>query len=126
MLISPWKLVLLVPVVSLLSACGGGGSPSDGTVPLKVSPGEITISDAKSGCPGFVSGIDVMVTGGTSPYTIHNPIPQAIVLSTFRVDRAGQSFHFDALGGCLDNIPLTVTDADANSVDFVINRSSVQ
>lgn len=124
--ISHWKLVLLVPVASLLTACGGGGSPGDGTVPLEVKPGEITISDATSGCPGFVRGVDVMVTGGNSPYTIHNPIPQAIALTTSRVDRAGQSFHFDALGGCLDNIPLTVTDADANSVDFVINRTYAQ
>lgn len=118
-----WKLVLFVPMVSFLTACGGGGSVGDGTVPLEVTPGEITISDEASGCPGLVRGIDVMVIGGSSPYTIHNPIPQAIVLSTYRVDRAGESFHFDALGGCLDNIPLTVTDADANSVDFVINRT---
>ena len=63
-----------------------------------------------------------MVTGGDSPYTIHNPVPQAVVLSTRRVDHAGEIFHFDVLGGCLDNVPLTITDSDGNSVDFVINR----
>ena len=63
-----------------------------------------------------------MVTGGNSPYRTHNPVPQAVVLSYGRVDRAGEIFHFDVLGGCLDSVPLTITDSDANSVDFVINR----
>lgn len=122
MLISRWKLALAVPMVSLLASCGGGGSVNDGTVPLEVSPSEVTVTDGAQGCPSFVRGIDVMVAGGDAPYTIHNPIPQAIVLSTSRVDRAGHSFHVDLLGGCLDNIPLVVTDDDGNSVDFVINR----
>lgn len=94
----------------------------DGTVPLAVNPSEITLTGTGGRCGGFARGIDVMVTGGNSPYTIHNPVPQAVVLSTGLVERAGEIFHFDVLGGCLDNVPLTITDSDANSVDFVVNR----
>jgi hypothetical protein len=98
---------------------------NDGTVPLAVTPATIAIKDATQGCPGASSGVDVMIVGGDGPFTIHNPLPQSIALSTLRVDRSGQSFRVAGLGGCLDAIPLTVTDADANRVDFVISRTFV-
>ena len=114
------KISLLVLGALSLSACGGGGSESDGTVPLALSPAKIDVSSP--GCASAVRGPEVKVAGGDPPYFIHNPFPHLITLSTNVVQRAGETFRVDLVGGtCLTDITLQVTDRDANSIDFVLN-----
>lgn len=114
---------LVVSVLLLLAGCGGGGSEGDGTVPLALSPSKIDASSA--GCAISIRGPDVKVSGGVPPYSIHNPLPEWVALSTSWVPNAGGSFRVDLVGGaCVSEIPLRVTDRDANSVDFIVNYKS--
>lgn len=102
------------------AGCGGGGSVNDGTVPLQLSPDKAEITSES--CRGPVRGPDVMVTGGVPPFTIHNPYPNHISLSATSLRESGESFRIDLLGGaCLSKVPVQVTDADANTVSFVVD-----
>lgn len=102
------------------AGCGGGGSVNDGTVPLQLSPDRVEISSES--CRGPIRGPEVMVTGGVPPFTIHNPYPAYIRLSETSLRESGESFRIDLLGGaCLTKVPVQVTDADANTVSFVID-----
>ena len=122
----PWKFVPVLPVFAVLASCGGGGSVNDGTGELTLKPSTVKVSSSVQGCPGYAQGLNVMVTGGDGPYIIFNPIPQSIALSTTRVAKGGESFRIDVLGGCLDSVPLTVTDSDGNTADFVVSRVYVK
>lgn len=103
-----------------VAGCGGGGSVNDGTVPLQLSPEKVEIRS--EACMGPVRGPEVMVTGGVPPFTIHNPYPNHIRLSETALRESGESFRIDILGGaCLTKVPVQVTDADANTVSFVID-----
>lgn len=107
--------------VAGLVACGGGGSVDDGTVPLSVTPKEIVLRSAH--CQGSGTGPRIMISGGVEPYTIHNPFPEWILLSSTYVDQAGDTVQVSVRGGaCLDTVPLTVTDADANTVEFTFTH----
>jgi hypothetical protein len=117
----PFRFLALVSFAVVLSACGGGGSVDDGTVDLTVTPSEIELSSPR--CGGSGAGPKLMVYGGVEPYVIHNPIPSRVQLSTTFLRNAGGTIDvFIVGGGCLDAIPFTVTDADANTVTFTISH----
>ncbi|MDO9253363.1 MAG: hypothetical protein Q7U48_17660 [Hydrogenophaga sp.] len=122
-MLSKFRFLVVVTVAATLTACGGGGSVDDGTVELTVTPAEVVLTSA--GCAGSGVGPKVMVFGGVEPYTIHNPFPAHIRLSSSYVANAGDSFDVTVLGGaCLDAIPLTITDGDTNTVTVSITHSS--
>jgi hypothetical protein len=112
------SLGLCIAVAS--AGCGGGGSVNDGTVPLQLSPDKVDVfSDS---CSGPIRGPEVLVTGGVPPITIHNPFPQYIRLSTTALRESGETFRVDMIGGaCLTDVPIQITDADANTLNLVVN-----
>lgn len=107
----------------LLASCGGGGSVGDGTVKLTASPAKIEISSATC---GYVSGPTVTVYGGVAPYTLKNPLPRSIGLSTDRISGAGGSFKIDTIGGCFATLPVLILDSDGNTFEFEITHSFVE
>ncbi len=117
------SLVLMPLIASIVAAgCGGGGSIDDGTVALSATPAEISIKSAK--CAASGAGPRVMVYGGVEPYTIYNPLPNQIKLSPAYVKDAGDSFEVFVVGGtCLDTIPLTITDSDANVITITVSHT---
>lgn len=113
----------VAPLLLSLTACGGGGSESDGTVSLALSPAKIEASSPL--CRDSANGLDVRISGGVAPYSIHNPVPEWIGLSTTLVQHSGQSFRVSLVGGaCLADIPLQVTDRDANTVEFIVSHKA--
>ncbi len=103
-----------------IAGCGGGGSVNDGTVPLQLSPGKVDIYSES--CRGPVRGPEVLVTGGVPPFTIHNPYPNYIRLSATALRESGETFRVDMIGGaCLMDVPIQITDGDANAVSLVVN-----
>ena len=113
-------LASAVGVAGALASCGGGGSVDDGTVKLNATPQEIVFTSPE--CAG--SGeLRVMVSGGVEPYSIFNPLPSAIRLSSSFIKEAGDYFTvFVRAGACMDEIPLTITDSDANTVTVTITH----
>ena len=117
-----FRLLISVSVATALAACGGGGSVDDGTVELTATPATISLTSTE--CAGSGAGPQVMVFGGVEPYSIHNPVPNHIRLSTHFIRNAGESVDVFVVGGaCLDAIPLTITDSDANTVTVTITHT---
>ena len=120
----PIKLrnLAIAAATAALVSCGGGGSVDDGTVDLTVTPSNVDISS--SNCRGVGAAVRVMIYGGVEPYTIHNPVPNHIQLSRTFVEDSGDSVDIFLLGkGCLDAIPFTITDADANTTTFSVTHT---
>ncbi|MDR2127905.1 MAG: hypothetical protein LBP52_02405 [Burkholderiaceae bacterium] len=117
------SLVLAALIASIAAVgCGGGGSIGDGTLPLEATPGKILVKSAGCSASGF-AGPRIMVYGGVEPYTIHNPWPEQIQLSTTYLEDAGDSFEVSLTGGmCLDAIELTIIDSDANVQTVTISH----
>ena len=90
---------------------------TDGSAVLSVIPGGTTTitGPLQNVCS---TGVDVSfyIFGGTPPYTIAFPIPQAITLVGSPVFASGG--HFDAItnGACFDSIPFAITDATGRTI----------
>lgn len=105
------SLRLLAPVLmlSLLTACGGGGNESGPPDEVFLSATSINV-----GSPGFCitgTGPEVHVYGGTPPYSLANSVPLGMQLNKSQVQNSGESFVITFTNGvCMENMPITVED----------------
>jgi hypothetical protein len=101
--------IAALALMTLLTACGGGGNESGPTDSLFLS-----VSSVKVGSPGNCvtgAGPEVHVYGGTPPYTLSNSVPQGILLNKTVVQNSGESFSVGFINGvCLDKMPITIED----------------
>ncbi len=116
------KLASLVSLGSLaaLTACGGGGDVGDGQTEFTVSPPSVNLTSAGTTCP-LNDGFMVFALGGTAPYTIRNPLPNQIALSTDTITKAGEGVTVRLKGGCFSSIPLSFTDGTGKTVSTSVS-----
>ena len=113
-------LVLLCAAVFTLSGCGGGGSMDDGQTPLSVSPDSVTLTSSTGVCLPAV-GPKVFALGGTAPYSLRNPLPDAIGLSSDTIARSGEGVTISFKGGCMQSIPIVFIDSIGNTATLEVN-----
>lgn len=96
--------------IAALAACGGGGNESGPPDDLAVSPASYTQSWGGEGCYRG-KGPKIFIYGGQPPYEIFNPLPQAMTLSTQKVEKSGDNFQITFINGwCMDNIEISIED----------------
>jgi len=61
----------------------------DGQTPLSVSPETVTLTSSTDVCLP-AAGPTVFALGGTAPYSLRNPLPDAIGLSSDTIARSGR------------------------------------
>ncbi|MBV2217487.1 MAG: hypothetical protein KUL84_09940 [Diaphorobacter sp.] len=113
-------LVLSCAAVFTLSGCGGGGSMDDGQTPLSVSPETVTLTSSTDVCLP-AAGPTVFALGGTAPYSLRNPLPDAIGLSSDTIARSGEGVTITFKGGCMQAIPIVIIDSIGNTAIFRVN-----
>jgi hypothetical protein len=92
-----------------LVACGGGGNELGPVEEIQLSQTSLKVTGAPGAC-AVGGGIKIYIYGGFPPYKLYNSVPSFVVLDKAVVNKAGESFTIDFVGGCLDNMPITVTD----------------
>ena len=65
---------------------------------------------------------EIFVFGGTPPYTISNPAPNAFLTNTSVVNFSGGSFRITPSGICATNITFAVTDAAGRTTTVTVNN----
>jgi hypothetical protein len=108
---------------SMLASCGGGGSTVDGLEPISVTPSTLDVT-SKNGCAGQGSIVTVYISGGTPPYFVRNPIPDAIAIAPSVVGSPGGTFVVSLKGGCFTTIPLNVVDSVGKNTNFSLSYTS--
>jgi hypothetical protein len=104
-----------------LLACGGGGNVNDGQTPLRTTPAEITLQSTLDFCPPAANGTIIYIFGGSAPYSLRNPVPDALQLSTNTISGAGDGFKIDFKGGCLETIPVIVVDSNGATTEVKVS-----
>lgn len=116
------KYVLCVTTVVFLVSCGSAGDSGDGTQALAASPSNISLSS--STC-GYASGPLITVYGGVAPYFLKNPLPKSIGINKDKINKSGENFKVDFLGGCFTTLPILILDSNGNNIEFQITHTFV-
>lgn len=104
-----------------LASCGSPGDSGDGTIALAASPDNITLSS--STC-GYASGPLITVYGGVAPYFLKNPLPKSIGLSREKINKSGENFKVEFLGGCFTTLPILILDSNGNNIEFEVTYTN--
>jgi hypothetical protein len=112
---SSLKTVAAVVSLVVLASCGGGDDAEAGApVEFNVFPESFGLkaADGVVVCPAVDNAVTVFINGGAAPYTVSNPNPDLIRVSTIKVEDRGGSFIVSFLGGCTqtDGVGLLVKD----------------
>jgi hypothetical protein len=121
--------ILKICTLSLLvltSACGGGGDIEDGSQPLSVSATSIEVTGPSAGVCASGSGPIVYVYGGVWPYTLRNPYPEGLILSTQRIEGPGQGTRLSFTGACFTTLALLIIDQSGRSISLSVTNKPGQ
>lgn len=111
-----FKLLAVLGISSaMLVGCGGGGDEVGPIESIQLSQDSLRVTGPAGACASGGPAATVRVFGGFPPYKIYNSIPGAVLIDTAVVNDSGEGFNVTFLGGCLDNMPVTVTD-EAGSI----------
>ena len=121
------KIALASASFCLLASCGGGGDEAGAPAAFNVKPDSVTLTGPNSTTCGSGFASQVFVFGGTAPYKLHNSLPGEIFITDVngteisQVNNPGDSFYVTWSGGCLDSMPIVVTDALNEQVTFALS-----
>lgn len=113
------NLTAAVLTAVALASCGGGGPVAGDAEGLSVYPEEIKWTVPSCGGSG---GGDTVVTinGGQPPYRIVNSAPQFVTIDRNTVTGKDPTFRVTTLGGCGENMAVTVFDYHSRSAVFAV------
>ncbi len=118
--------VLLLAMLGLVAACGGGGDQNAGApTALTLSAPSITFKPGAGTPTGTCLGGTALIYiyGGAAPYRIDNGAPAYMSVTPTQVNDRGGSFTVTAGSVCLSPGIITVVDALSNIVTFTVNNN---
>src|SRR5690348_13705210 len=90
---------------------------------LQVSPQTVTITGPDTlTCSANVAA-SFFIFGGTPPYTVSNPFPQALTLQQTFVQNSGGGFTVITKGQCVTPATLTIRDAAGHTTTVTLNNN---
>ena len=104
------NLLFFTVVCSSLAGCGGGGNELGPADKIQLSQTSLNTSGPPGFCASVGPSATIQVFGGFPPYKLYNSVPDAVSLDRKVVQHSGEGFVVTFIGGCLDNMPITVTD----------------
>jgi hypothetical protein len=94
-----------------------------GGAALEVVPNTVTITGPDTQTCSFGVATTFFVFGGTPPYTVSNPFPNALQVSPSVVTSSGAGFTVTTLGACLAPATLSISDAAGHVTTVTVNNN---
>jgi hypothetical protein len=115
------KISGLMAVVTLV-ACGGGGGIDSGTEPLSVSATEVTATGAVAQVCATGDGPILYIYGGAWPYSLLNPYPEGLILSSNQVTEPSGGVRLSFTGRCFKTLSLVILDRAGKSLTVAVTN----